>query len=203
MASAADGQAHPGADPAFRRRLLSGLAGALRDGDYHHVTIADIVQRAGTSKRTFYEQFAGKRECLLALLRETNAEIVRRIAAEVDPDAPWRTQARQAVEAMVAVVQSDPAVFLTWIRAAPSLGPAGRDLARDAMDAFVALTRALADTPQLKDVGITPPSRELAVILFGGLRELIATTLEEGGDVAALTDVATEAVTLVLGPRPR
>ncbi|WP_370876710.1 TetR/AcrR family transcriptional regulator [Amycolatopsis thermophila] len=179
------------------------MAGALRERDYHEVTIADVVNHARTSKRTFYEQFASKQECFVALLRETNARMVRDIAAAVTREAPWQVQARQAVEALIASMESDPALCLSWLRAAPSLGEAGRALSRETMDSFVALMRTLADTPELKAAGVTPPSREVAITLFGGLRELIAITLEEGGDLSGIAGVATEVVMLVLGPRPR
>lgn len=188
------------ADSLFRNRLLEGMAAALRERDYHEVTISDIVNHAWTSKRTFYECFPSKQDCFVALLRETNAQTVRRIAAAVEPDAPWQAQARQAVEALIDSVKSDPAIFLSWIRAAPSLGPGWRELSREGMNSFVDLMRTLADTPELRAAGVAPPSRQLAITLFGGLRELIASTLEDGGDVADTVEVATEVVMRVLGP---
>ncbi|GAA3832994.1 MULTISPECIES: TetR/AcrR family transcriptional regulator [Amycolatopsis] len=187
----------------FRDRLLQGMAAALRERDYHDVTIADVVNHARTSKRTFYEQFASKQECFVELLRQTNARMIRDIAAAVERDAPWQAQARQAVEALIASMESDPALCLSWMRAAPSLGEAGRALSRETMDSFVALMRTLADTPELRAAGVVPPSRELAITLFGGLRELIAITLEEGGNLAGTVDVATEVVMLIMGPRAR
>ena len=55
-------------------------------------TIADVVRRAKTSRRTFYEHFTSKDECFVALLTEANAEQVRQITAAVDPAAPWDAQ---------------------------------------------------------------------------------------------------------------
>ncbi|GAB3578778.1 TetR/AcrR family transcriptional regulator [Amycolatopsis endophytica] len=190
------------ADTGFRDRLLQGMAAAVREREYHEVTIADVVNHARTSKRTFYEQFASKQDCFVELLRETNARMVRQVADTVQRGAPWQVQARQAVEALIASMESDPALCLSWMRAAPSLGEAGRALSRETMDSFVALMRTLADTPELKAAGVIPPSRPLAITLFGGLRELIAITLEEGGDLAGIADVATEVVMMLLGPRP-
>ena len=40
------------------------------------------------------------------------------------------------------------------------------------------------------------------IIVFGGLRELIATALEEGRDPETLLDAATDAVSALLAPRP-
>lgn len=185
---------------AHRRRLLDGLADALRESAYTDVTIGDIVRRARTSRRTFYEHFAGKQECLIALLRDSNARVVAAIAEAVDPHAPWPAQIRQAIEAWIGGVRADPGVTLSWIRVVPSLGDGARELMRETMDSFAVLIRALSDTEELRAAGITPPSPQVTTMLLGGLRELIATTVEDGGDVADIVDVATDVTTRVLGP---
>ena len=93
----------PGTAPAeFRRRLLEGMAAAIRECGYRDSTVADVVRHARTSRRTFYEHFPGKQACFVALLREANATMVRQIAAAVDRRAPWDVQARQAIEAWIA-----------------------------------------------------------------------------------------------------
>jgi len=71
------------------------------------------VRRARTSRRTFYEHFASKDECFVALLTEANAEQIRQIAAAVDPAAPWDVQVRQAIVAWIASVESRPALMLS------------------------------------------------------------------------------------------
>jgi hypothetical protein len=37
-------------------------------------------------------------------------------------------------------------------------------------------------------------------MMLGGLRELIATTVEDGGDIGGITDVAVRATQAMLGP---
>jgi len=185
----------------FRARLLTGLSDALRERSYREVTVADIVRCAKTSKRTFYEHFADKHDCFVALLLMSNEELRRGIAAAVDPTQPWSTQVRQGVGALLAEVHAEPHLFLNWFRAVPSLGDEGRELVREGMRTFVDLLRALADTPELQRAGVRPPPRELGIIVFGGLRELIATALEEGRDPETLLDVAADAVSALLAPR--
>ncbi len=106
----------------FRRRLLDGMAAAIGERGFRESTIADVVRHARTSRRTFYEHFASKQDCFIALLQEANAEMVRQIAAAVDPRAPWDTQVRQAIEAWIACAQSQPTLTLSWIREVPALG---------------------------------------------------------------------------------
>jgi AcrR family transcriptional regulator len=184
-----------------RSRLLAGLSDALRERSYAEVTVADIVRHARTSKRTFYEEFADKHDCLVTLLTLSNTELRTCIAASVDPASPWATQVRQGVGALLELVQAEPHLFLNWFRAVPTLGDEGRALVREGMATFVDLIHTLADTPDLKRAGVQPPTRELGIIVFGGLRELIATALEEGRDPVTLLEPAAEAVSALLAPR--
>jgi AcrR family transcriptional regulator len=185
----------------FRRRLLEGMAAAIRECGFRDSTVADVVRHARTSRRTFYEHFASKQACFMALLQEANAAMVRQIAAAVDPGTRWDVQVRQAIEAWIAGARSDLALTLSWIRDLPSLGVDARHLQREALEAFVVLIQNLSDTPELRATGVAPPSRQLAILLLGGLRELIATTVEDGGEIADITEVAVRATQALLGPR--
>ena len=185
----------------FRRRLLDGMAAAIRRGGYAETTVADIVREARTSRRTFYAHFADRQECLMALLHESNAKTIARIEQAVDPHAPWETQVRQAIEAWIAAVQADPPITLAWIREVPALGTSACRLQRETMDAFVVLIQRLTDTHELRTAGVLPPTPQAAIVLLGGLRELIATTVEDNADINGLTEAAVSATKLLLGPR--
>lgn len=187
--------------PEFRQRLLDGMAAGIRERGYRESTIADIVRQARTSRRTFYEHFPSKEACYIALLRESNAEMIRQITDAVDPHAPWQTQVRQAIEAWISSANSEPEITLSWIREIPSLGEEARKLQRDFLEAFIVMIETLTDTAELRAVGVLPPSRQVTVLLLGGLRELIATTAEDGADITSITDVAVESTYALLGPR--
>ncbi|GAB3893854.1 TetR/AcrR family transcriptional regulator [Kibdelosporangium lantanae] len=184
----------------FRQRLLNGLAEAVADVGYRNTTVADIVRRAKTSRRTFYEHFTSKETCFAALLTEKNAEMIRLITAAVDPTAPWQTQIRQAVEMWIACADSEPAITLSWIRDVNALGTAARELQRDLMEHFITMVETLTDTHDLHAMGIGKVSRQTAIVLLGGLRELIATTVEDGGSVNDIAETAVQASIALLGP---
>ncbi|MEV1286531.1 helix-turn-helix domain-containing protein [Micromonospora sp. NPDC049679] len=186
---------------AFRERLLDGLAVSIAEVGYRNTTVADIVRRARTSRRTFYEHFSDKEACFVALLTDTNTAMVRQISAAVDPAAPWATQVRQAIEAWIASAESAPAITLSWIRDVPSLGAPARRLQRDVMEAFIVMIQTLCDTDEWRSVRAGPVSRQLAIMLLGGLRELIAATVEDGGQTSDVTEVAVQASIALLGPR--
>ncbi len=56
----------PTAGTEHRARLLEGMARAVAAQGYADTTIADIVREAGVSRRTFYEHFSDKTDCLSA-----------------------------------------------------------------------------------------------------------------------------------------
>ena len=184
----------------FRQRLLDGLRASIAADGYRTTTVADIVRRAHTSRRTFYAHFASKEACFVALLTDANATMVRQVAAAVDQHAPWQSQVRQAIDAWIAGVESDPALMLSWIRDVPSLGAAARTLQRDTMEAFATMIQTLCDTPEWRAVHAGPVSRQLAIMLLGGLRELTATTVEDGARVSDIAELAVQASTALLGP---
>jgi AcrR family transcriptional regulator len=183
----------------FRQRLLDALAQSIVEDGYRSTTVADIVGRAHTSRRTFYEHFASKEECFTALFADVNAHTIQQIFAAVDRRATWTAQVRQAVETWIGCAESSPAIFVSLIRDLPALGAAGRGLQREMMAAFVAMVQALCDTEEWRAVR-GPVSRQLATLLVGGLRELIATTVEDGGRASDITETAVQATIALLGP---
>jgi AcrR family transcriptional regulator len=204
VATAAD-PARPADDPrdepaSFRDRLLEGLATSIEERGYRETKIADIVRHARTSRRTFYAEFSSKDECFVALLGATNDRLRAQITDAVDPTAPWERQVRQAVEAYVESVASEPAITVSWIRELPALGTLGRQVQRDAMGSLTDMLFLLADNDEFRRAGTRPVSRPIALILLGGLRELTATIVEDGGDIRDLTEVGIQAATALLGP---
>ncbi|MFE7801008.1 TetR/AcrR family transcriptional regulator [Nocardia sp. NPDC057440] len=189
------------AGPGHRRRLLDGMAVAVRERGYRDSTVADVVRNARTSRRTFYEHFASKQDCFIALLSERNTETIQQIDAAVDSHAPWRTQVRQAIEAWIHFSQEDPTITLSWIRVVPALGEDARQLQRETGDAFVDLIQKLTSTTEFTDASLHPPTRQVATILLGGFRELMARTVEDGGRIADIIDVAVESAIALVGPR--
>ncbi|MEV4537159.1 transposase [Asanoa sp. NPDC049518] len=186
-------------DDPVRERLLKGLHRAIEERGYRETTIADIVRHARASRSTFYQVYATKDESLLALMEAANGALMRRIVTAVDPAAPWPAQTRQAVLAYIAHVTASPELSLCWIREFPSLGPVAGRVRRDTMNALADLVQRLTGNEPFRRAGIAPVSRELALVILGGLRELTATVLEEGGDVRDVAETGIAAAVALLG----
>jgi AcrR family transcriptional regulator len=177
------------------------MADTIRERGHFDTTIGEIVRRAYTSRRTFYEHFSSKEECFLTLHRQRVTEQIRQIAAAVDPEAELPIQVRQAITAWIAGVGADPAIELSWFRDIPRLGEDGRQLLRHFREKFITLIRTLTDTPELRAAGVRPASRHAAVMVLGGLNELVSVTLDDGGDIRDITDVAVDCTLAILDRR--
>ena len=185
----------------FRRRLLDGLAASIDERGYRDSTVADIVRHARTSKRTFYDQFSSKEECFAELLMDNTEHIVAHIRNAVDPDAAWHDQVRQAVVAYVDTIEARTAITLSWIRELPALGEGARPTLRRGFGHLVAMIVDLSTNRGFRDAGIAPISRAAAIILVGGLRELTAQTVEDGGPITDIIEPAVAVSTAILGPK--
>src|SRR2546430_485761 len=75
-----------------RGRLVEAMAQVVAEKGYPATTVADVVERAGVSRRTFYEQFADKEACFLAAYDVGLSAVLGRIreAVEVRLHAGWR-----------------------------------------------------------------------------------------------------------------
>src|SRR6202012_2164730 len=73
--------------PMQRERLLRAAALEFAEVGYAGASSESISRRAGMSKATFYEHFANKEECMLALF-DMGTQIVRREMAEAARKAP-------------------------------------------------------------------------------------------------------------------
>jgi AcrR family transcriptional regulator len=183
----------------FRRRLLDGLAASIGERGYRDTTVADIVRHARTSKRTFYSEFSSKEDCFVELLWSGSEEMIAKIRGAVDPDADWRDQIRQAVHAWVDDIEARPHINLSWIRELPALGHDVREMQRRGMAGIVSMFIDLSGNPGFRRAHIAPISNEMAVLLFGGLRELSAVTMEDGADVRDMVATAVAASIAILG----
>jgi AcrR family transcriptional regulator len=67
--------------PIQRQRLLRAAAGEFAERGYAGTSSESISRRAGMSKATFYEHFANKEECILALF-DRAAEVIAEAMAE-------------------------------------------------------------------------------------------------------------------------
>jgi AcrR family transcriptional regulator len=189
------------ADQQHRERLLQALADSIRERGLRATQIADIVRLARTSRRTFYECFPDKESCFVELVREATTQLLATVAAAVDFDAPWPTQVDQAVDAYLHALEEDPAVTATISRELPALGLRGAAVQREGIERYAELMIRLAASAQTRNTGVPAPSLETAIMLVGGLNELVIHAVDHGEPLSTVASVAKDVIKAVLDPR--
>ncbi len=106
-----------------RSRLLAAAVVAVDELGYADATVADITGRAHVSRRTFYELFSNREECLAAVLEGVVALVEGEIAAAGLGRLPWRERVRGGLWVILSFLESEPALARICVVQALRGGP--------------------------------------------------------------------------------
>jgi AcrR family transcriptional regulator len=181
-------------------RLLDALSRVLTMQPYAEITIADIVAQAHVSKRTFYEQFASKEACLLALCALLSEQTLQLIAAGYDPQEDWVAQLHSITHTYLNSLQQQPALVRTLYIELLTIGPEGLAMRRQIGQRFADFLIVQVELVRQREPGKRPLSPAMAMAIVGGVNELILHAIEEGraDRLAELTAPVTAFVQAVL-----
>ena len=154
-----------------RDRMLVAMADAVAEKGYVHVAVADVIDRAGVSRRTFYEHYANKEECFLAAYDAGVAGMLDAIAeAEEAAGAQGGgllVSARAGTETYLQLLADNPAFARTFLIEVLAAGPAAlarRDAVHERFaerlaEGFARHQRPLAAAwPSRRPTSSAPPS---------------------------------------------
>lgn len=80
-----------------RARLLAAVAEACAEHGAANLTVGHIVERSGVSRRTFYDAFGGREDCLLAAVEEALSRLAERVTPAYRTPGRWLERMRAAV----------------------------------------------------------------------------------------------------------
>jgi AcrR family transcriptional regulator len=121
--------------PGARERLVVAAVDLFTEQGYDATTVAQIAERAGTTKSTFFRYFPDKRELLVA-----GQETLSRLLIEGITEAPVSASPLEAVSAGLE-------------RASSAIGPMNRELG-PRLKAAIAANAELQERDALKSVGL-------------------------------------------------
>jgi AcrR family transcriptional regulator len=177
----------PPAEHAHRSRLLEGMAHAVAAKGYADTTIADIVREASVSRRTFYEHFQTKADCLTALYEAASHNALKVLRDAIDPSHEWQTQVERALAAYLACMAANPVLMRTLFIEILGLGAVGLAARRR-------VNQEIADFMlHVIQGGLTP---QMATAVVGGINELVLQYIEQDR-VAQLGELVAPASALV------
>lgn len=93
-----------------RTRILAAMVEVCRERGPANVTIAHVVERAGVSRRTFYEIYKDREECFLAAFDDGIARARRYVLESYDPEAKWVLRVRLALSGLLAFLDVERGV---------------------------------------------------------------------------------------------
>lgn len=194
MSTAAPGWHLAEGEGAHRDRLLAGLASAIREHGYASTTVAEVVARARTSRRTFYEHFADRDAAFLALFEVMTGRMVETITQGAAGTAPFLERIDAVLSAYLATVAAEPELIRSSILELPAIGPAGVAADRGTTERLARLLLVLADEAATHDPAVRPLPLEGWLVVVAGFRELVVHALEHGRPPQELHAVAVDLV---------
>jgi AcrR family transcriptional regulator/DNA-binding MarR family transcriptional regulator len=91
-----------------RARLVGAAVPAVDELGWSGVTVADIASRARVSRRTFYDLFANREDCLLAMLDDTVGRVEQDLAQAGIEGASWVERVRTGLWRILCFLDRDP-----------------------------------------------------------------------------------------------
>ena len=165
-----------------RSRLLQALASVAASKGFALTTIADIVREAGVSKRTFYEHFASKEACFLALYRAASRSALRSLNAAVALSRPGQSPLVLALQAFFEHLAQGPGLVRVLFVDIHQLGAEGLRVRRELMQALADFLVYTLNADASTRVSAPPRTHTTAMALaaVGGINELVLQALEQG-----------------------
>ncbi len=93
-----------------RARILIAAAEVTQKVGYAQATVAQVTARARVSRRTFYELFDNREECLVALVEDVIALVERELANAKLAELPWRERVRGGLWTILCFLDREPAL---------------------------------------------------------------------------------------------
>jgi AcrR family transcriptional regulator len=173
-----------------RGRLLSAMGAAVGELGYASVAVADVIGRAGVSRKTFYEHFANKEACFLAAYDLEVDALLAAIGEAIDGAAPdWIAAAAAGTRRYLEELAARPAFARTFLLEVLAAGP-------DALERRAAVHRRFVHQLEVvhaaarRDLPELPPApAHVFAACVGAVNELVTAHLVEHG-AESLPDLA-------------
>jgi AcrR family transcriptional regulator len=164
-----------------RRRLYEAAATVFAARGFADATAEAISREAGMSKATFYEHFANKEECILALFDEAATECLRQMAVAVEGDAAsYPEHLAQGTRAFLRTLAEWPDAAQTLLVEIIGAGPRATERRDAILEAFA--EAVYGDNERVAPLHHAPRfvTRDDAFACVGAIVELASRQLRTG-----------------------
>ncbi len=165
-----------------RTRLAVAMIDAVGGGGYQMTRVADVISRAGVSRKTFYENFDNKQECLLWTYDAIAAALARRLDEAFRETDGWRERIEATIAALFSSAIENPGALRLSLVEIAAVGPAGIERRERSLRRY---ERFLHDALTLAPGDGTIPGPVLKAII-GGFNRVLYRRVYGGGEPAQL-----------------
>ena len=160
-----------------RERIFDSLAFVCALRGYGEVTLQDITDHAGVSRRTFYDLFRDKEDCFLAAHDLIMDQLLRAVgAAYSEGDRPWTERMASALRAVIDRFGTEPEFARLVIVEVLAAGRVALEHRDEALRRFAVFWEpAIAMLPAEMTDG-----ERLTQAVIGGLYEALYMAIVEG-----------------------
>ena len=130
-----------------RIRLMGAMLEAVGEQGYIATSVADVLARAGISRRTFYEHFSDKEDCYLQAYDHVASILTAAVGEALQGHRRWQEAMRAGLELFLRTVAQNPRVSRAMMVEVLAVGPAGiqrRDASLTPFQQFFEMARELA-----------------------------------------------------------
>ena len=179
-----------------RERIVRAMLECVGRDGYEATTVPQVVATARVSRNAFYEFFADKADCFIAVCDQTAQELLAELMALVsEPD--WIAAMREGTRRYLLWWQERPTLSRAYLLSLPTVGERAVAQRERHYAAFRAMfadlgRRARAEQPELAPLGELVPR-----VLVLAITELVAEEVR-AGRTARLTDLAQEIALLAI-----
>jgi AcrR family transcriptional regulator len=168
-------------DETIRRDLTSALAACVAEKGYVSTTIADIVALAHVSKRTFYEHFASKEDCLLALYAHVTSRLMAIIRAAGSADQHFPQRIADGTAAFLSALDSMPEFSRTLLVEMQGAGERAFRMRQETLRGFARTIVDLVEVGRAANPDLPPLPMPRAIAIVGGINELLLQAIDAYG----------------------
>lgn len=179
-----------------RARLLSAAGQSACERGACNVTVAHIVERAGVSRRTFYEVFSDTEDCLWAALGDALERVQERILPAWRAPGPWRERLRASLTELLWLFDEEPTVARLLL--VESLAMGRRSVLEKRAQVLERVIDAVHEGSACARNGLAPTRFSAEGAVGGVLSTLHARTVE--GANGGLTDLAGPLMNMLVLP---
>lgn len=152
-----------------RGRILGAMVEVCAEYGAANVTVAHVVERAGVSRRTFYQLYRDREQCFLATFDDGIGRAARCVLEDYDPDARWVARLRLVLTRLLAFLDVEPGIGQLLIVGSLGAGPAALSRRAGAIDRILAFVQEGSSEAK----GNVEPSPLTAEGIVGGVLSVL------------------------------